>query len=149
MNIIDDGFPIMTTYVYFWSVSDELHVFSVNTMVLHDTSESLIKRALDKYNIIPNFFKEKERERASFKPLEVLALVMTACWFFSSSLTYFWRNSNSSSTFYFSKLTTIDTQYSGLWDTLEMMLFTIYCIKWKCIDRNSWKVGYCLFLSSP
>ena len=33
---------------------------------------------------------------------------------------------NISSIFYFSKSTSINTQYSSLWDTLEMMLFTKY-----------------------
>ena len=33
-----------------------------------------------------------------------------------------------SSIFYFSKSTSINTQYSSLWDTLKMMLFTKYFI---------------------
>ena len=74
-----------------------------------------------------------------FIPSEVLAWVMTACWVLPSRLTYFWRNMNISGISYFSKSTSINTQYSSLWDTLKMMLFTKYLIKWKCIGRISWK----------
>ena len=55
---------------------------------------------------------------------------------------YFCRNMNISSNFYFSKSTSIYTQYSSLWDTLKMMLFTKYLIKWKRIGRISWKFWY-------
>ena len=97
------------------------------------------KGALDKCNIIPNFFQKKVR---IFIPLEVLAWVMTACWVLRSRLIYFWRNLNISSIFYFSKSTSINTQYSSLWDTLEMMLFIKYLIKWKPIGRISWNFLY-------
>ena len=50
---------------------------------------------------------------------------------------YFW---------YFQKSTSINTQYSSLWDTPKMMLFTKYLIKWKCIGRISWKFWYCFNL---
>ena len=88
----------------------------------------MFKGALDKYNIIPQLF---------CTPLEVFAWVMTACWVLRSRLTFFWRNINISSIFYFAKLTSINTQYSGLWDTLKMMLFTKYFIKWKDIGRSN------------
>ena len=77
-----------------------------------------------------------------FIPLELLAWVMTACKVLRSRLTYFWRYMNISSIFYFSKSTSINTQYSSLWDTLMMMLFTKYLIKWKCIGRISWNFRY-------
>ena len=67
---------------------------------------------------------------------------MTACWVRHSTLIYFWRNMSISGIFYFSKLTSINTQYSSLWDTLEMMLITKYLIKWKRIGRISWKFRY-------
>ena len=51
----------------------------------------------------------------------------------------YWRNMNISSIFYFSKLTSINTQYSSVWDTLKMMLFTKYLKKWKRFVRISWK----------
>ena len=47
---------------------------------------------------------------------------------------------NISSIFYFSKSTSIDVQHSSQWDTLKMMLFTKYLIKWTYhIGRISWK----------
>ena len=49
-----------------------------------------------------------------FIPLEVLAWVMIACWVLHSRLTYFWRNMNISSIFYFSESTSINTQCSSL-----------------------------------
>ena len=36
---------------------------------------------------------------------------------------------NISNNFYFSKSTSINTQYISLWDTLEMMMFTKYLTK--------------------
>ena len=67
---------------------------------------------------------------------------------FYSRLTYFWRNMNISSIFYFSKSTSINTQYSSLWDTLKMMLFTKYFIKWNCVGRISWKFWHWFDLKS-
>ena len=99
----------------------------------------LVKAALDKFNIIPNFFPKKVE---IFIPLEVLAWVKTACRVLCSRLTYFWRNMNISSIFYFSKSTSKNTQYSSLWGTLKMMLFTKYLIKWKRIVRISWNFRY-------
>ena len=75
-----------------------------------------IKGALDKFNIIPNIFPKKV---GIFIPLEVLALVKTACRVLHSRLTYFWRNMNISSIFYFSKSTSKNTQYSSLWGHSE------------------------------
>ena len=49
---------------------------------------------------------------------------------------------NISSIFYFSKSTSINTQYSSLWGTLKMMLFTKYFIKWKRIGRITWNFQY-------
>ena len=92
-----------------------------------------IKGALDKFNIIPQLFPI---------PLKVLAWEMTACRVLRSRLTYFWRYMNISSIFYFSKSTSINTQYSSLWDTLKMMLFTKYLIKWKHIGRISRNFRY-------
>ena len=102
-------------------------------------SGTLIKGALDKFNIIPQLFPKKV---GIFIPLEVLAWVMTACRVLRSRLTYFWRYMNISNIFYFSKSTSINTQYSSLWDTLKMMLFTKYLIKLKCIGRISWNFRY-------
>ena len=98
-----------------------------------------VKGALDKYNIIPNFF---WRKVGIFIPLEVLAWVMSACWVSRSRLIYSWRNMNMFSIFYFSKSTSINTQHNSLWDTLKMMLFTKYLIKWKHIGRICWKFWY-------
>ena len=57
----------------------------------------IIKEALDKFNIIPNFFLKKV---GIFIPLEVLAWsVKTACQVLRSRLTYFWRNMNISGIF--------------------------------------------------
>ena len=98
-----------------------------------------VKGALDKFNIIPQLFPKKV---GIFIPLEVLAWVMTACQVVRSRLTYFWRYINIPSVFYFSKSTSINTQYSSLWDTLKMMLFTKYLIKWKRIGKISWNFRY-------
>ena len=73
---------------------------------------------------------------------------MTEYWVLCSTLTYFWRNMNISSIFYFSKSSSINTQYSSLWDTLKMMLFTIYLITRKRIGRISWKFRYWFNLRS-
>ena len=97
------------------------------------------KGAMDKFNIIPELFPKKV---GIFVPLEVLAWVMTACQVLHSRLTYFWRNMNISSIFSISNSTSINTQYSSLWDTLKMMLFPKYLIKWKCIGRISWNFWY-------
>ena len=104
---------------------------------------TLFKGALDKWNIIPNF-------PPIFIPLKVLAWdwVMTACWVLRSRLIHLWRNMNISCIFCFSKSTSISTQYSSLWDTLEMMMFTKYFIKWKWIGRIRWKFGYWFYLKS-
>ena len=72
------------------------------------------KGALDKFNIIPNFF---PKNVGIFIPLEMLAWVKTA--FYILDWTYFWRNMNISSIFYFSKLTSMNTQYSSLWGHSE------------------------------
>ena len=98
-----------------------------------------IKGALDKNNIILQLFPKKV---GVFIPKEVLAWIMTAWWLLLSRRTYFWRNVNISSIFYFSKSTSINTQYSSLWDILKMMQFTKYLIKWKRIGRMTWKVWY-------
>ena len=98
-----------------------------------------LKVALDKFNIIPQLFPKKV---GIFIPLEALAWVMTACRLLRSRLTYFWRNMNISSIFYFSKSTSINTQYSSLWGTLKMMLFTKHLIKWKRVGRISWNFRY-------
>ena len=68
----------------------------------------------------------------------MLVWVKTACRVLRSRLTYFWRNMNISCIFYFSKSTSINTQYSSPWGTLKMMLFRKYLIKWKRIGRISW-----------
>ena len=51
-----------------------------------------------------------------------------------------------SSIFYFSKSTSINTQHSSLWDTMQMMLFTKDLIKWKHISRISRKLKYWFIL---
>ena len=104
----------------------------------------LFKGALDKYNIIPNFPKEV----VIFIPLELSAWVITACWVLLSRLIYFGRNMNISSIFYFPKSTSINTQYSSLWDALKMMLLTKCLIKWKRSGRISWKFQYWFHLKS-
>ena len=106
---------------------------------LNVTFVIIFKGAMDKFNIIPQLFPKKV---GIFIPLEVLAWVMTACRVLRSRLTYFWRYMNISSIFYFSKSTSINTQYSSLWDTLKMMLFTKYLIKWKRDGRISWNFRY-------
>ena len=68
------------------------------------------------------------------------------CWVLHSRLAYFWRNMNISSIFYFSKWTL--KQYSSLWDTLKIILFLKYLIKWKCIGKISWKFWYWFHLKS-
>ena len=108
-------------------------------------SNHSIKGALDKYNIIPQLFPKKVE---ILIPLEVLAWVMTACWVLHSRLTYFGRNVNISSIFYFSKATSINTQCSSLWDTLKMMLFTKYLIELKRIGRINWKFRHLFKLKS-
>ena len=117
---------------WFSSCADWIHY-------IHITRNHGIKGALDKFNIIPNFFPKKF---GILIPSEVLAWVKTACRLLHSRLTYFWRNMNISSIFYFLKSTSINTQYSSLWGTLKMMLFTKYLIKWKCIGRISWNFRY-------
>ena len=97
------------------------------------------KGALDKYNIIPQLFQKRKKEVGIFIPLEVLAWVVTACWVLRFRLTYFWRNANISSIFYFPKSTSINAKYSSLWGTLKIMLFTKYLIKW--IGIISWNFG--------
>ena len=112
---------------------------SIRTANSVETFKSNLKGALDKFNIIPNFFPKKV---GIFIALEVLAWVKTVCRVLHYRLTYFWRNMNISSIFYFSKSTSINTQYSSLWGTLKMMLFTKYLIKWKRIGRISWNFRY-------
>ena len=101
---------------------------------------TMIKRALDKYNIIVQL---SPKTVEIFILLEVLACVMTACRILHSSLIYFWRNMHISSIFYFSKSTSKNTQYSSLWDTLKMMLFSIYKIlnKMKMLRQNQLKIS--------
>ena len=84
--------------------------------VMMGKNNYIFKGALDKYNIIPNFFFKKI---GIFIPLEVLAWVLTACWVLPSRLIYFWRNMNMFSVFYFSKSTSINTQHSSLWGHFE------------------------------
>ena len=74
--------------------------------------------------------------------------VMDTCWVLCSRLTYFWRNMDISGFFYFSKSTSINTQYSSLWDTPKVMLFTKYLKKWKRIGRISRKYQYWFNLKS-
>ena len=74
------------------------------------------KGALDKYNIIAQLFPKKSWDFYTIRSVDMGNDYML-------SLTYFWRNMNISSTSYFSKSTSKNTQYSSLWDTLKMMLF--------------------------
>ena len=85
----------------------------------------LVYGALDKFNIISNFSNKVD----IFIPLEVLAWVMTACWVFLSKLIYFWRNTDISFIFHFSKSISINTQRISQWGTQKMMLFPKYLIK--------------------
>ena len=59
---------------------------------------TMIKRALDKYNIILQLSPKRVE---IFVLSEVLACVMTACWILHSSLIYFWRNMHISEKVYF------------------------------------------------
>ena len=100
---------------------------------------TMIKRALDKYKIILQLSPKRVE---IFILLEVLAWVMTACWILHSSLIYFWRNMHISSIFYFSQSTSINTQYSSLWDTLKMMRFSIKILnKMKMLWQNQLKIS--------
>ena len=96
-----------------------------------------LKGALDKYNIILQLFPAKG---GIFISLEVWAWVMIACWVWRSRLIYFRRNMNISSILYFSKSTSINAQYSSLWDTLQIMLFTKY-LKMKMHWQNQLKIA--------
>ena len=99
--------------------------FSIVTCVNSYFSENIqfiiliiFKGHLDKY-IIPLLFLSKKV--GIFMSLEVLAWV-TVCWVLHSRLTLNWLidqywNINISSTFYFSKSTSITTLYSILWET--------------------------------
>ena len=129
---------------YFWSSNNNTGWHFPFLISNHPQSYKCLycnnfKGALDKFNIITQLFPKKV---GIFLLLEVLAWVMTACQVLRSRLTYFWRYMNISSIFYFSKSTSINTQYSSLWDTLQMMLFTKYLIKWKRIGRISWNFRY-------
>ena len=57
-----------------------------------------------------------------------------------SRLTYFWTDVQK--LLYFPKLTSINTQYSSLWDTLEIMLFTKYPHKMKTHWQNQLKMSW-------
>ena len=109
-------------------------------------SLSLLKGHWTSITSSPNFFPKKKV--GICVPLEVLAWIMAAYWGLRSRLTYFWKNMNISGILYFSKSTSINTQYSSLWDTLKMMLFTKYLIKSKCIGRISWNFQYWFNLRS-
>ena len=97
-----------------------------------------LQGALDKYNNIPIFFPEKV---TIFLPLE-LNVGMGNDYMLSFT---FWidlllKKYEYCLHFLFFKVEfNINTQYISLWDTLRMMLFTKYFMKWKCISRISWK----------
>ena len=98
-----------------------------------------LKGALDNYNIIPNIFWKSW----DFYIIRSAGMAKDCiAEFYILYLTYFWRNMNISCIFSFSKSTSINTQYRSLWDTLKMMLFTKYLIKWKRIGRISCKFWY-------
>ena len=120
-----------------WFLRLVMEIFRV--VKLHAIGRLVLKGHWTSSTSSPNFFPKKV---GIFIPLEVLAWVMTACRVLHSRLTYFWRYMTISSIFYFSKSTSINKQYSSLWDTLKMMLFTKYLIKWKRIGRISWKFRY-------
>ena len=101
-----------------------------------------IKEALE--NIIPNVSKMSWE----FYTIKSVGRVMSACWVLHSKLTYVWRNMNISSIFYFSKSTLINKQYSSIWDTLKMIQFTKYLIKWRRTGRISRKFWYWSYLKS-
>ena len=112
--------------------------FDVFAWVLLNLVVDLLKAHWTTITSSPNFFQKSW----DFYIFRSFLMVMTACWVLHSRLIYFWRNVDISSIFYFSKSTSINTQYSSLWDTLKMMLFTKYLIKWKGIDRIGWKFRY-------
>jgi len=94
-----------------------------------------LKGALDKYNII---LSTDTNNFLICIPFKALVWVMPACWFLPSSSAYFWRNFDIFGIFHFLKLTSEDTQYSGLCETLGMMLIIKYLIKGKCVGRINW-----------
>ena len=114
----------------------EILILSPIQMNYPISRKRVFEGALDKYNIIPKLFQKKV---GIFIPSEVLAWVVTACCVLHSRLTYFWKNMNISSIFYFSKSTSTNTQCRSQWDTLKMMLFTKYPVKGKRIVRINWK----------
>ena len=71
---------------------------------------------------------------------------MTACWLLHSRSAHFLRNVDTCGNFYFLKSISINTQYSCLWDTLEMMLFTKNQIKMKMHWPNWLKFLVGLFI---
>ena len=83
-----------------------------------------LKGAFDKFNIIP------PKIVGIFIPLEVFAWVKTACPVIRSRLTYFWRNTNISSIFYFSKSTSI------IKDTIHTVTYGAFW-RWSCSQNTS------------
>ena len=123
-------------------------LFFFSFSVIYDCYNRRWKKLKGHWTSITSYSNIFQKKVGIFMPLEDLAWVMTACWVLRSRLTYFWRNMNISSIFYFSKSTSINTQYNSLWDTLKMMLFTRYLIKWKRIGGISWKFWYWFNLKS-
>ena len=123
-------FGIHVQYIDHFSSSTPLTLFALYVT---------FKGALDKYNIIPQLFSENV---GIFIPLEVLAWVMTVYQVLRSRSTSFGRctGMNISGIFYFSKSTSINTQYSSLWDTLKMMLINKIPHKMKTHWQNQLKI---------
>ena len=82
---------------YFWASCSELLFY--------------FKGALTSWTSSPNIFQKK----LDFYTIRSVAWVMTACRVLRPRLTYFWKYMNICSIFYFSKSTSIYTQYSSLW----------------------------------
>ena len=99
---------------------------------------TMIKRALDKYNIILQLSPKRVE---IFILSEVLAWVMTACWILHSSLIYFWRHMHISSIFYFSKSTSINTQTVAYGTLSRWCCLVSKYFKMKMLWQNQLKIA--------
>ena len=100
--------------MYHFPSSNDLVEFEMrNTDSLVNMCEGiLVKRALDKYNIIPPDFFLKSWDFETIKSVGIgntCIPILTLLYF-----SYFQRNMNIFCIFYISKMTSVNTQYSGL-----------------------------------
>ena len=87
------------------------------------------KGALDKYNVISKFFQIKWP--TDFYTIRSVGMDNNPMLSFMFRIDFIY--------FFFFKSTSINIQYSGLLDTLKMMLFTIY-LKMKTHWQNEMKI---------